>query len=115
MNSPHLDIPHFKAQLEALRDELRASFENDNDQTDTVELDQTKMGRVSRMDALQGQQMAMEAERRRKRQLVAAENALQRIEEGEYGDCFECGEPINPKRLAFDPTVTLCIQCASEH
>lgn len=114
MSQPAIDLAHFKTKLEALRAELLASFEGDNDQTDTVQLDQQMMGRLSRMDALQGQQMALEAERRRKRQLVAVEQALQRIADEEYGECYVCGELINPKRLAFDPTATRCIQCASD-
>jgi DnaK suppressor protein len=35
------------------------------------------------------------------------------MDEGEYGACLECGEPINEKRLEFDPTVLLCVGCAS--
>ena len=39
---------------------------------------------------------------------------LGRIDRDEYGDCQSCDEPINPKRLEFDPTATLCVNCASE-
>lgn len=113
MAQSEIDLTHFKAKLEALRADLLASLEGDNDQTGTVQLDQQMMGRLSRMDALQGQQMALEAERRRKRQLVAVEHALRRIADEEYGECFDCGDTIDPKRLEFDPTVTRCIQCAS--
>lgn len=80
----------------------------------TVELDQASVGRLSRMDALQGQQMAQEAERRRQRQLLAVEGALRRLEQGDYGDCFVCAEPIDPRRLLVDPTITRCIACAEE-
>lgn len=114
MNPTPIDIDFFRKELEARRADLQASLEGENDQTGTVQLDQQMIGRLSRMDALQGQQMALEAERRRKRQLLAVEHALQRIADGEYGTCYECGEWINPKRLAFDPTVTRCIQCASD-
>lgn len=82
--------------------------------TATVELDQASVGRLSRMDALQGQQMAHEAERRRQRQLLAVGGALRRMDQGEYGECFVCAEPINPKRLLVDPTVTRCINCVEE-
>ncbi len=44
------------------------------------------------------------------RDRVAA--ALARIEEGTYGDCASCGEPIDPRRLAVAPESTLCIDCA---
>ncbi|MAZ04114.1 MAG: molecular chaperone DnaK [Sneathiella sp.] len=78
-----------------------------------VELDQSRVGRLSRMDALQGQAMAQETERRRKNELQRIENALARIKEGEYGYCVSCGEEISKKRLELDPSVPLCIDCAS--
>ena len=80
---------------------------------ETVELDQTKVGRLSRMDAIQIQQMGLASERRRKNELNALDAALKRIELGVYGLCNQCDTEINPKRLEIDPAVTLCIQCAS--
>lgn len=94
-----------RAELLAVADESRGS-------RDPVELDQTRMGRLSRMDALQGQAMAIEAERRRQIELKRIEAALQRVESGDYGYCVSCGEEIAPKRLEFDPTVPTCIDCA---
>ena len=80
---------------------------------ETVELDQSKVGRLSRMDAIQIQQMGLASERRRKNELNALDAALKRIEQDDYGICIQCGNEINPKRLEIDPAVTLCIQCAS--
>lgn len=79
----------------------------------TVELDQTRVGRLTRMDAMQGQQMALASERRRKQKLLAIEAALQRIDNGRFGLCAGCDEAINPRRLEADPTHTLCIDCAA--
>ncbi len=79
-----------------------------------VELDQSKVGRLSRMDALQAQAMSQASGRRREQQLSAIAAALLRLENGEYGDCRECEAPIAAKRLAFDPTVVLCVDCASK-
>ena len=79
-----------------------------------VELDQTKVGRISRMDAMQIQQMALDASRRRQLQLVKIETAFQRIESGEYGYCLSCDEDINFRRLLVDPTNTYCIECAEK-
>jgi DnaK suppressor protein len=70
------------------------------------------VGRLSRMDAMQAQQMAQETERRRQQQLMKVEGALRRMESGEYGYCFVCGEEIDLRRLALDPTNTRCIKCA---
>lgn len=40
--------------------------------------------------------------------------ALKKIEEGTYGDCDTCGEPIELRRLQARPTATLCIGCKEE-
>jgi DnaK suppressor protein len=66
------------------------------------------------MDAMQQQQMALETERRNRQQLTEIDKALNRIALGTFGFCQECEEPIHPKRLALNPTATLCIDCASE-
>jgi DnaK suppressor protein len=78
-----------------------------------VELDQSRVGRLSRMDAMQAQAMSLETKRRREIQLTRIDSALQRLEFGEFGDCLRCGEPIDSKRLEFDPSVVLCIDCAN--
>ena len=41
-------------------------------------------------------------------------NAVRRIEKGEYGPCQECGEEINPKRLAAVPWAALCLRCQED-
>ena len=80
---------------------------------ETVTLDQTRVGRLSRMDAMQSQAMNQEAQRRREIELMEIGAALRRIETDEFGDCEECGEPINEARIAINPTVRWCINCAS--
>jgi len=37
--------------------------------------------------------------------------AIQRIDNGIYGDCAECGEPIGKDRLAAVPHATKCMDC----
>ncbi|RFF32732.1 TraR/DksA family transcriptional regulator [Wenzhouxiangella sediminis] len=95
------------AELEDLAEASRAA-------TATVELDQTRQGRLSRMDALQGQAMAKDAERRRAVQVSRLKVALARLERGEFGECQECGEMIADARLRADPATTRCLACASE-
>jgi DnaK suppressor protein len=43
--------------------------------------------------------------------LALLERALQRIEQGAYGLCERCGEPIDPARLEILPETTLCVKC----
>ena len=78
-----------------------------------VELDQTAVGRLSRMDAMQGQAMSQEAGRRRQLELQKIAAALRRIDSGDCGYCLSCDEPVAAERLALDPAATLCIDCAN--
>lgn len=78
----------------------------------TVELDQQSVGRLSRMDALQNQAMAKANGARRQAERTRLHAALARLDAGDFGYCDACGEDINPKRLALDPGVTICVECA---
>jgi len=108
------DPEFFRARLIKLRAELTELEETGAAAAQTVELDQTKVGRLSRMDAMQAQQMALEAARRRQDQLLKIEGALRRIESGEYGYCFVCGEEIDIRRFSVDPTTTRCMKCVEK-
>ncbi len=79
----------------------------------TVTLDQQSVGRLSRMDALQGQAMAQATRARRDAGRAKITAALARMDDGEFGFCLECGEAIAEKRLELDPAVATCISCAS--
>lgn len=103
-----------RVQLMELRDELEALASTADASADVVELDQTRMGRLSRMDALQAQAMAQEAGRRRAATLRGIASALARIDSGEYGVCQSCDESIPRRRLEFDPAALMCVQCASK-
>ncbi|MDP6344773.1 MAG: TraR/DksA C4-type zinc finger protein [Alphaproteobacteria bacterium] len=107
-----IDIGAMAERLRARRDELRALSDGARDSRRPVELDQQKVGRLSRMDAMQDQAMAQEAERRRMGELQRIEAALGRIDEDEYGYCLRCGEAIAPARLDLDPAVPTCVGCA---
>ncbi len=104
----------WRDRLLALREELEGIADTGDEASAVVELDQTKVGRLSRMDAMQAQAMAQASGQRRERMLRGIDAALKRLDEGDFGYCQECGEDINPKRLEFDPTALLCIDCASK-
>lgn len=46
-----------------------------------------------------------------KKQLANVDRALQHIEDGTYGTCENCGQPIQPARLEARPASILCIDC----
>ena len=106
------DVGQFKRKLMKLRDELRQIKASGNEAAQIVELDQSRIGRLSRMDAMQAQAMANEVRRRREVQGQRIDSALLRIEKGSYGFCIRCKEAIAQKRLVFDPTSLMCINCA---
>jgi len=49
-----------------------------------------------------------------KQALERVRTARERIDEGTYGKCLCCGEMIDTDRLAVDPTVEFCIDCAKQ-
>jgi DnaK suppressor protein len=108
-----IDCAYFKKALLDLRNTLLRIERTGNEAAEIVELDQTRVGRLSRMDALQAQAMSIESKRRRDIKMQRIDAALRRIDKNEFGLCLECGEKIHAKRLEFDPTFFLCIDCAS--
>ncbi len=53
--------------------------------------------------------------RDRERKLIAKmQEAIKRIDEGEFGVCEVCGGPISEKRLLARPVTTLCIECKTK-
>ena len=99
--------------LEGKRIEISDLSEMSKDARAVVALDQQSVGRLSRMDALQGQAMANEAQRRRDLELLRIEQAFQRLEDGDFGYCIECDAEIPLKRLEIDPAATHCVKCAA--
>lgn len=53
-------------------------------------------------------------ERRTKEQIVGVEHALHKFDEGTYGFCDSCGQPIDPERLEAIPEASLCIKCKAQ-
>ncbi|MDH3595867.1 MAG: TraR/DksA C4-type zinc finger protein [Rhodospirillales bacterium] len=109
-----IDLEALEARLKARRQELRRLEEVTEESRRPVELDQSRVGRLTRMEALQDQAMSLETERRRQVELQRIDGALDRIAEGDYGHCVHCGEEIAARRLEFDPAVPICIDCADD-
>lgn len=107
-----IDDAKARKRLLGLKEELETLSRISEDARATVELDQQSVGRLSRMDALQGQAMAQASERQRRLDLQKIEAALKRLEDGDYGYCLDCGDEIAEKRLEIDPAAALCVTCA---
>ncbi|MDH5723083.1 MAG: TraR/DksA C4-type zinc finger protein [Alphaproteobacteria bacterium] len=102
----------YKTTLLKEREEIEKSLAMAAESSKPVELDQTTQGRVSRIDAIQQQEMILAAQRRREQRLLMIDSALKRIESGDFGYCISCDEDIPEKRLALDPATLKCISCA---
>ena len=107
-------IADMRARLLKLREELESVAAAGDRSSQVVELDQTRMGRLSRMDAMRAQAMSQESGRRREMMLRKIAAAIERIDSGSFGLCQTCEEPIHQKRLEIDATTLLCIKCAQK-
>lgn len=95
-----------KERFAEVSEELEAAKESAN----PVDLEES-IGRLSRMDAIQHQQIALKTQAEKSRALSQIKAALQRIDHEDFGDCIECGGPIEKKRLRHRPESVLCIEC----
>jgi DnaK suppressor protein len=108
-----MNMEAWRARLLAEKQELESLSDDASHARGTVMLDQQGVGRLSRMDAMQQQAMAIESERRRRLRAKQIEAALSRIASGDFGYCVKCGEEIPEARLEADATSPLCVACAS--
>lgn len=112
--SSSVDMELFRQRLLGRRSEL-VKLQGDSEQSrQAVELDQTSVGRVSRIDAIQVQAMALAMDRQREGELSRIAAALQRINDGTYGECVSCGEDIAIRRLEVDASTPVCVTCADK-
>jgi DnaK suppressor protein len=109
--NPH-KLSAYEERLRQEKRDLLASSRASADDRRPVMLDQQSVGRLSRMDAMQGQAMRQAEEVRRRERLARIEGALARLAAGEYGQCLRCGADIPAPRLEYDPAATVCVSCA---
>jgi DnaK suppressor protein len=110
--------PLTKDELAELREELERqlarllrSIESSEAALAPVELDQSRVGRLSRMDELQNQSLTRNLHEREEIRLTLIRNALARMEEGTFGVCEACGDGIPYERLLVFPEATECGNC----
>lgn len=82
--------------------------------TEVVELDQTAIGRLSRMDAMQQQRMAVSTRERTAAKLAKVKAALKALTDNEYGYCRQCDEAIAYPRLLAQPEANYCLPCQDQ-
>lgn len=108
------ELLSFEERLGRRLVELREALQDSADAQRAVALDQTSVGRLSRMDALQQQATRLTLRDGLQRERRRVEAALARIGAGRYGICCACEHPLSPERLKADPAAPFCMDCEVE-
>lgn len=106
-------IAEFRSELERQRAKLEASMIVSEEAVKPVQLDQTAVGRLSRMDSIQSQSMAKGLREREAVRMDLIQEALRRIAAGTYGVCTVCERPIAAERLFVFPESATCTGCGA--
>ena len=109
------DQAAFGRRLAAELIQVRETLSQARSAAAPVALDQSAVGRLSRMDALQQQAMAQESQERLSTRVRRIEAALARVQAGSFGACCECGADVEAERLQLDATTVFCADCQEEH
>jgi len=107
------ELDQLRELLEQQRADYQETLRTSKESGKGDELDQTRVGRLSRIDALQSQCIVQAANRRIVEELEQIEFALERMKRGIYGWCKSCGRDINFARLRAVPSTLQCIDCAN--
>ena len=106
------DKAHIKSVITEKIAELRLVVESDANGQEQIELDQTRVGRLARMDAVQHHAIAQAQGERALKQLGLLELLLSKVDDEDFGECHYCGEDIPVGRLLIRPESLRCVQCA---
>lgn len=106
-------LESFKELLEQRRDELLGSARKTREEEMQLDPDDLP-DEMDLASSEYNQAMTFRLRGREKVLLKKIEEALARLEAGEYGICEECGGEISVKRLEARPVTTLCISCKED-
>jgi DnaK suppressor protein len=115
MSFSHSQKNQLKKLLESQLVDLKKQIALSAESSKIVSLDQTMMGRVSRIDAIQQQKIALASFERDKQHFHKLEIALKNIDDEDFGYCIECDESISFSRLMIKPESTFCVACQQKN
>jgi DnaK suppressor protein len=84
------------------KEDVRAGQESADDGTDDI---------VDRANNAYNRELMFSLSDTERKTLLQIEDALRRMDQGTYGKCANCGNPINPLRLEAVPWTRFCIDC----
>ena len=109
---------HFRHMLESRRDAVAADIRNELIESDT----QHYIDLAGQVGDLEDQALAdllvdenLADIHRHIQELRAIDAALLRLTEGSYGQCLDCGDDIDPRRLEAYPTALRCLDCQNRY
>jgi DnaK suppressor protein len=105
-------IAELTEELERIVARLERSMRTTEAAMRPVQLDQSAVGRLSRIDSLQNQGLTRNLQEREQAKLGQVVTAFQRLEDGTYGTCTECGGAIPFERLQIFPETPTCSSCS---
>ncbi|MFZ5776188.1 MAG: RNA polymerase-binding protein DksA [Thermodesulfobacteriota bacterium] len=110
MKTEQLD--YFRKKLEDMsQDLLREAEKTIHEMTDSTDNYPDPTDRAS---AESDRSFELRIRDRERKLLSKIREAIERIDEGNYGICEECGDDISIKRLEARPVTTLCIECKTQ-
>lgn len=104
-------VDELRGELERQLERLERSMQVTEEAMEPVELDQTAVGRLSRIDSLQNQGLTRNLQERERVKLAHIQGALRRLADGTYGLCVTCGAPLPFGRLYVVPEAPTCASC----
>jgi DnaK suppressor protein len=107
---PASDQENYRAALLKLQEHVHSELTTLAPWCEPVAPD-VALGRLTRSDAMQDQQMALHQRERLQAQQTRILTALERIDAGTFGFCLACKQPIDARRLETAPDSPLCVPC----
>lgn len=107
-----IDLNHAKESLLTLKEEYETRIDKIEDHIQNPQDDLNEHWEDQAISYRQND-MRQNLKSEARQSLIYVENALSRIENGTYGECEVCGEPIEAQRLEALPYATLCMKHAA--
>ena len=108
----HQDLEHFRKLLTSMLEE--AQQKGDSTIEELTDSNEVFADPADRATAESDRSFTLRIRDRERRLIRKIQAALQRIDDGSYGICEDCGEEIGVPRLKARPVTKLCINCKSK-
>ena len=104
---------HYTDVITSRLAEIESELKELEESTEAISPD-VSIGRLSRLDAMQHQQIALSGKRRIEEERNRLHEAQRRLITGCFGSCLLCGGAIAPERLEIQPAAVSCVPCAQK-